>query len=190
MSFVVCYLCFFVLQLFKTDRARCDTVLFLSVNLISTLSVLLEPYMPTLTTKINAQLNQQMRAIGALDAAEDEKHRTFTLQIQPGHILGTPAALFKRIDDEQVAAWRVKYGGKPAEKAKGEPFPLQLILGQIVEAKVRSQHLHDTKNTIFEPFFLPSLTDASKTFRVSGLYTKSQSMLCANALCLSENKCA
>jgi len=123
-------------ELFKTDRARCDTVLFLSVNLISTLAVLLEPYMPSLTEKINAQLNQVMKPLGALDAKNDDTwNKTFTMPIQPGHILGTPSALFRKIEDEEVAAWRVKYGGKPAEKAKGEPFPLQLIMGQIVEAK-------------------------------------------------------
>lgn len=123
-------------ELFKTDRARCDTILYLSVNLISTLAVLLEPYMPSLTTKINAQLNQRMLRVGALDAA-DASNRTFKLTVASGHILGVPSVLFRKIEDEEIAALRVKFGGAPVEKKKGEPFPLNLILGKCVEAKVR-----------------------------------------------------
>jgi len=122
-------------ELFKTDRARCDTVLFLSVNLISTLAVLLEPYMPTLSEKVNAQLNQQMLPVGALDAANDAQAQVVAINIKPGHILGTPSPLFRRIEDEEVASLRVRFGGKPAEKKKGEPFPLQLIVGTVTEAK-------------------------------------------------------
>lgn len=129
-------------ELFKTDRARCDTILYLSVNLISTLAVLLEPYMPSLSTKINAQLNQRVLRVGALDAA-DASNRTFKLAVASGHILGVPSVLFRRIEDEEIAALRVKFGGAPVEKKKGEPFPLNLIMGKCVEAKV-SKRTWDT----------------------------------------------
>lgn len=120
---------------FAVDRARADTVLFLNIQLISTLSVLLEPYMPSLSEKINAQLNQKQLPRGALDARNPES-RQFTFQIPSGHVLGLdPKPLFRRIDDNEVAALRLKFGGKPAEKQKGEPFPVKIVIGTIVEAK-------------------------------------------------------
>lgn len=110
-------------------------MLYLSVNVISALSVLLEPYMPSLSTKINAQLNQRVQPLGALDANDPASAR-LQLRIPAGHILGTPSVLFRKIEDEEIASLRVRFGGQPAEKKKGEPFPLQLILGKVVEAKV------------------------------------------------------
>jgi len=121
-------------SLFKTDRERCNTILYLSVNLISTLAVLLEPYMPSLTQKINAQLHQQLAPEGVLDARDPET-RKFQLLLQPGHVLGTPAPLFRKIEDSEIAALRVRFGGAPAAKKKGEPFPLNLILATVTEAR-------------------------------------------------------
>jgi methionyl-tRNA synthetase len=102
-------------ELFKADRPRCDTILFLSVNLISTLAVMLEPYMPSLAEKINLQLNQQMLARGALDAA-DAASATFQLLVSPGHVLGTPSVLFRKIEDEEIAQLRMRFGGAVVEK--------------------------------------------------------------------------
>jgi hypothetical protein len=147
---------FFQWELFKSDRARCDTVLFLSVNLISALAVLLEPYMPSLSVKINAQLNQQMLEMGALDTANDAQAAVLPINIKPGHILGTPSPLFRRIEDEEVASLRVRFGGAPAEKKKGDPFPLQLILGTITEAKVRSTRKHSALHLFSLEFCVPS----------------------------------
>ena len=105
-------------ELFKTDRARCDTVLYISVNVISALAVLLEPYMPSLSTKINLQLNQRLLRLGALDAA-DPASSALRLNIPTGHVLGVPSVLFRKIEDEEIASLRVRFGGAPAEKKKG-----------------------------------------------------------------------
>jgi methionyl-tRNA synthetase len=121
-------------ELFAADRPRCDTILFLSVQLISTLSVLLEPYMPSLAEKINAQLNQKLLARGALDVNSASSGQ-FTFQVPSGHILGVPSPLFRKIDDDEIASLRLRFGGAPVQKKKGAAFPLNLVLGTIVDAQ-------------------------------------------------------
>ena len=148
---------------FASDRARCDTILYVSVNLISTLSVLLEPYMPSLSEKINSQLNQKLLDQRALDAANPETS-SFTFNIPSGHILGVPSPLFRRIEDSELAALRMRFGGQPIEVKKGEPFPLQLITGTVTEAKDHegAPHLYVIQLQTDEP---PSVAEEQKLLR-------------------------
>lgn len=43
--------------LVKSNRARCDTVVNIAVNFVNMLATLSEPYMPSLSRRILAQLN-------------------------------------------------------------------------------------------------------------------------------------
>jgi methionyl-tRNA synthetase len=98
-------------NLFNNHRARCDTVIYASINLIYLLSALFCPYMPGTSEIILRQLNAPERNI------PDE----FTDDILPGHKLSKPEYLFTRIDDKMEQVWKAKYGGnapKPEEKKK------------------------------------------------------------------------
>ncbi|CAM0135221.1 methionine--tRNA ligase mes1 [Umbelopsis sp. WA50703] len=98
-------------NLFNNQRAKCDSVIYASIQLIYLLSAIFYPYMPGTSEGILRQLNAPERTI------PDE----FVSDILPGHKIGKPEYLFTRIDDKMEQVWKAKYGGnapKPEEKKK------------------------------------------------------------------------
>lgn len=98
-------------NLFNNHRAKCDSVIYASINLIYLLSAIFYPYMPGTSEGILRQLNAPERVI------PDE----FTADILPGHKIGKPEYLFTRIDEKMEQVWKSTYGGnapKPEEKKK------------------------------------------------------------------------
>jgi methionyl-tRNA synthetase len=98
-------------NLFNNHRAKCDSVINASINLIYLLSAVFYPYMPGTSEGILRQLNAPERVI------PDE----FTVDILPGHKISKPEYLFTRIDEKMEKVWKDKYGGnapKTEEKKK------------------------------------------------------------------------
>lgn len=93
--------------LLANNPARCAEVVLIVINLIYTLSALLHPFMPSTSDGIIAQLDATPRSI------PDE----FSIDLLPGHKIGTAAYLFTRIDPKQVPLWRAQYGGAAAQAA-------------------------------------------------------------------------
>ncbi|KAE8265286.1 hypothetical protein A4X09_0g6700 [Tilletia walkeri] len=108
-------------SLYNNERAKCDTTLLLAINLIYTLSPLCHPFMPSASAGILEQLDAPPRAL-------EEGSPLFGIYLLPGHKLGTPGHLFKRIEEKMVEVWRVQFGGaasaaaKPAENAATVPL--------------------------------------------------------------------
>ncbi|KAK0552033.1 methionine--tRNA ligase mes1 [Tilletia horrida] len=98
--------------LYANERAKCDLTLLLAINLIYTLTPLLHPFMPSTSAAILEQLNAPPTAL-----PDDGKPPRFGIYLLPGHKLGTPAHLFKRIDEKMVDVWRAQFGGTTAAKA-------------------------------------------------------------------------
>ncbi|KAK0530075.1 methionine--tRNA ligase mes1 [Tilletia horrida] len=101
-------------SLYSNERARCDTVLLLALNLIYTLTPLVHPFMPSTAAGILEQLDAPARA---LEAGPEGGAPRFGLYLLPGHKLGTPAHLFKRIEDKMVDVWRAQFGGASSAAA-------------------------------------------------------------------------
>lgn len=99
--------------LLASNPQRCAQVALLTLNLIYTLSASLHPIMPSTSTAI---LNQ-------LDATPRRIPDTFSIDLLPGHRIGTAQHLFSRIDSKNVEVWKTKYGGdatlKDGEKEEG-----------------------------------------------------------------------
>lgn len=91
-----------------TDPARCAQVLCRAVNLIYILSVLVEPFMPSTASSILDQLNAPPRKVP----------ERFSIDILPGHCIGTPNHLFTPIDEKLAEVWRERFGGIK-ESSKG-----------------------------------------------------------------------
>lgn len=91
--------------LFETQREKCSTLMAFCVNIIYHLATLIHPYMPTTSDSILEQLHAPLRKLS-------EK---FTMDILPGHCIGTPTHLFSKIEDKQVEELREKYKGKSDE---------------------------------------------------------------------------
>ncbi|KAI0314309.1 methionyl-tRNA synthetase [Amylostereum chailletii] len=98
--------------LMTDNPARCAQVVSRAVNLIYVLSVLIEPFMPATAAQILTQLNAPARAVPT----------ELSLDILSGHAIGTPAHLFKKIEEKMADVWRDKFAGtKPAAEAEAAP---------------------------------------------------------------------
>jgi methionyl-tRNA synthetase len=96
-------------RLAEEEPKKCAAVAVYSVNLIHLLASLIEPYMPDTAASINRQLNTTLLPIPDQWAADS---------IKPGHVIGTPEYLFRRIAPEKAEEWRGLYGNQ--KKAKNE----------------------------------------------------------------------
>ena len=100
--------------LFTANKARCDEVMLVALNVIWVLSALIHPFMPETTDSILKQLDAPPRAV-----PEDCK---LSLDLAAGHKIGKAAHLFKRIDEKQEEVWKAQFGGsKDSGKAEEKP---------------------------------------------------------------------
>uniref|UniRef100_A0AAY5EFS1 methionine--tRNA ligase n=1 Tax=Electrophorus electricus TaxID=8005 RepID=A0AAY5EFS1_ELEEL len=101
------------------DRQRAGTVTAVSVNMACLLSVLLEPYMPTVSVTIRAQLQAPACCGSAMLAADG----CFLRSLSTGHRIGTVSPLFQKLGSEQIEALRKRFGGQQVWKNS----PMHLI---------------------------------------------------------------
>ncbi|KAF0985178.1 hypothetical protein FDP41_000217 [Naegleria fowleri] len=105
-------------ELAKKDTSRCATVVNLGVQIVATLSALLEPFIPGFCRKLNEQLNYT-----GTNSILDELDLN---RVPAGHVIGEPTGLFKKIEDTEVKEWKKRFGG-----GEEEIFQLDLRVGQI-----------------------------------------------------------
>ncbi|XP_065128536.1 methionine--tRNA ligase, cytoplasmic isoform X1 [Paramisgurnus dabryanus] len=91
-----------------SDRQRAGTVTGVSVNVACLLSVLLEPYMPTVSQTIRTQL----QAPPTCTAAMMTETGRFICTLPAGHRIGTVSPLFQKLENEQIEALRKRFGGQ------------------------------------------------------------------------------
>jgi methionyl-tRNA synthetase len=89
----------------------------IGVNALYMLCVLLEPFMPSFSAKIYAQLNIK-RAIEHENILEQFKSNNAILSnlVKSGHVIGDPAPIIKRIEEADITAWRTRFSGKGGQK--------------------------------------------------------------------------
>ena len=92
--------------LLVNEPSRAAHVVLNTINLVYVLAALVHPFMPSTSDEILAQLNAAPRSIP----------NSFDIALLPGHIIGTAAHLFSKIDTDNIAKWRGEFGGdaKPA----------------------------------------------------------------------------
>lgn len=83
----------------KSEPEKAGAILHLCLQLSANLSILAAPFLPTTVAKLSEMLN-----IEALDWA----HSGSLALLPEGHEIRKPSLLFKRIEDEEVEAQRVK----------------------------------------------------------------------------------
>lgn len=81
---------------FKQDKARCATVIHVAIQVIYLLATLLQPYMPSFTRKLAAQLGVPLE--GHFNLQFDK----FQYWLPEGHKLGEAKPLFRKIEDSEV----------------------------------------------------------------------------------------
>ncbi|XP_036025426.1 methionine--tRNA ligase, cytoplasmic isoform X1 [Onychomys torridus] len=105
----------------EVDRQRAGTVTGVAVNIAALLSVMLQPYMPTVSATIQTQLQLPLPACHVLVTS-------FICTLPAGHRIGTVSPLFQKLENDQIENLRQRFGGGQLEeslelKAKGSPKP-------------------------------------------------------------------
>uniref|UniRef100_A0A3Q2HZ28 Methionine--tRNA ligase, cytoplasmic n=2 Tax=Equus TaxID=9789 RepID=A0A3Q2HZ28_HORSE len=94
----------------EADRQRAGTVTGLAVNIAALLSVMLQPYMPTVSATIQAQLQLPPPACGILLT-------NFLCTLPAGHLIGTVSPLFQKLENDQIESLRQRFGGGQLEES-------------------------------------------------------------------------
>ncbi|KAM3620931.1 uncharacterized protein V6R79_003820 [Siganus canaliculatus] len=91
-----------------TERQRAGTVTGVSVNIACLLSVMLSPYMPTVSQTIRDQLNAPPSCVDVMLQGTG----TFVCALTAGHRVGTVSPLFQKLEGDQIEALKKKFGGQ------------------------------------------------------------------------------
>jgi methionyl-tRNA synthetase len=120
--------------LLADDSKRCAQVVNRALNLIYILSAVVYPFMPGTSDAILLQINAPARAV-----PNELSH-----DVLPGHRIGTPAHLFKKIDEKQADIWRQKFNGAeeaaaPVGASKRKAGTANKAMTKTSDAAVRTQ---------------------------------------------------
>jgi len=94
------------------QRDKGEKIIFIACNLVYLLSIIAEPYLPTVSKVISNQINKPIpNAPLASYSSKD------LLKFIPGgHAINAPVPLFRRIEKDEVEAFREKYRGKQQQE--------------------------------------------------------------------------
>ncbi|XP_027782034.1 methionine--tRNA ligase, cytoplasmic isoform X1 [Marmota flaviventris] len=92
----------------EADRQRAGTVTGLAVNIAALLSTMLQPFMPMVSTTIQAQLQLPLPACSVLPT-------NFLCTLPAGHQIGTVTPLFQKLENDQIESLRQRFGGGQAK---------------------------------------------------------------------------
>uniref|UniRef100_A0A8C5PFC3 Methionine--tRNA ligase, cytoplasmic n=1 Tax=Leptobrachium leishanense TaxID=445787 RepID=A0A8C5PFC3_9ANUR len=87
----------------KEEQKRAGTVTGVAVNMAALLSVMLQPYMPTVAGTIQEQLLVPHEANVLTDL--------FCCVLQSGHQIGAVSPLFQKLENDQIESLRKRFGG-------------------------------------------------------------------------------
>ncbi|MBJ6118765.1 methionine--tRNA ligase [Pontibacter sp. BT310] len=82
-------------KLIKTDEERVKTIMNIALQISASLAILMEPFLPDSAAKLRAMLNMEAGMWADAGAAD---------LLKDGHVIGTPALLFERVEDTAVEA--------------------------------------------------------------------------------------
>ncbi len=117
-------------KLIEKDRKRAETVIYICINLCFYLAILLEPFLPNTSKKLERILNKRIKSL----------EQIYQFNIKPGDKIGEPEILFPKIDDKKIEEIR-KIVTKPLNFEElfyidvNDLMKLNLRLCKIVEAK-------------------------------------------------------
>ncbi|XP_053226675.1 methionine--tRNA ligase, cytoplasmic isoform X1 [Podarcis raffonei] len=97
----------------EADKKQASTVIGVAVNIASLLSVILQPYMPSVSAAIQEQL--------CIPADYNVVTNDFVCTLPAGHQIGTVSPLFQKLETEQIENLRKRFGG-----GQFEDLPLNL----------------------------------------------------------------
>ncbi|MDO6389761.1 methionine--tRNA ligase [Pontibacter sp. BT731] len=82
-------------KLIKTDEERVKTIMNIALQISASLSILMEPFLPTSAQKLASMLNKPLGTWGDAGSAD---------LLATGHVIGTPELMFEKVEDAAVEA--------------------------------------------------------------------------------------
>lgn len=84
----------------------------MTANLLVVVAVLLEPYMPSFSAKVYEMLNipRNERSHTLLKEIHEADVQHYLKFIETGHVINDPKPIFKEITDDQIQAFKTKFG--------------------------------------------------------------------------------
>ncbi|KAG6546532.1 hypothetical protein Mapa_012081 [Marchantia paleacea] len=108
-------------KLYKEEPAACAIVLRTSLGLVHLLATLLEPFMPSFSHKVLAQLNLPPSSLSLSDEKGDVEKAFKPWELVPAdHHIGSPTPLFAEMKDEEMEGYRSKFAGSQADRAAAD----------------------------------------------------------------------
>ncbi len=104
-------------KIIKTDKQRVGTVLNLCLQLVTSLGVLAEPFLPFTSKKIEKLINNDSKKPSWDDISASK------IVFKEGHVINKPARLFDKIDNQQVEYQLNKLKSKEVLKEESSDFP-------------------------------------------------------------------
>ncbi|HSB46508.1 MAG TPA: methionine--tRNA ligase [Candidatus Bilamarchaeum sp.] len=108
-------------ELVKKDTARAEAVMGILASQVKDLSILIEPHLPQTSREIAGQLN-----------IPQGKWDELGKPLPAGHEIGSPKALFRKIEPKEMDALRAKFAGK---KREAQFSDLDLEVGEILSVE-------------------------------------------------------
>ena len=82
-------------KLIKTDEKRVKTIMNIALQISASLSILMEPFLPTSAQKLAGMLNKPLGKWAEAGSAD---------LLATGHVIGTPELMFEKVEDAAVEA--------------------------------------------------------------------------------------
>ncbi len=114
-------------------RKRCATVMNVCCNLVRTLAVVIEPFLPFTSEEVFRQLD--------LEADVPRIGYKMHLDLEPGHAIGELKVLFRKLEDDEIDGLRKRFSAGKAESEKPAPvermdeFPADLRVGKVISVE-------------------------------------------------------
>ena len=114
------------------DKARAGSVIGVAVNVVALLSVAVSPYMPTVSSVLQEQLN----------IPNQKKFLTemFVPIFKTGHVIGQPFPLFSKIEDSRVKELQNQYSGVQSSPQQVS-VPVDKLQDQIAAQGIKVREL-------------------------------------------------
>ena len=97
----------------EEDRLRAASVVSLCANIAALIALLIEPFMPKISSGIIKQLNTTLEDINML-----KNECVFKCVLKAGHLIGTPEPLIREIKLDEIQKLKSRFAGSQKEREK------------------------------------------------------------------------